>query len=67
MRSDAGEIGNLDLICKYKQCQEVFTPKNSWHVYCSDKCRKKDWEDKHPRIKGAGATEKRLTGPGGNS
>jgi len=34
-------------ICKYWKCNNKFTPKRTWHEYCSPACRKNAWNERH--------------------
>ncbi len=33
-----------------KRCRASFTLQRSWQEYCSDRCRKDDWDEQNPRI-----------------
>ena len=49
--STSGIIGIFLNTCAYKGCQKNFTTKTSTKVFCSTKCKKRDWYEKNEQYK----------------
>jgi len=34
-------------ICRYWKCNKKFIPTREWQIFCSSKCRKDAWNERH--------------------
>lgn len=48
----------MTLLCKY--CNREFTPINNKHIFCSDRCRRKNWEKNNPKKAKASVLKSRI-------